>query len=149
MEVPATSLSQTAEQSTALANTAPTTRRSSTSLLRRESLSVFELPIQSHGLYSDTTYRLRIINPGTFVPLAFSVDGHTLTVIEGDGTPVEPVEVSSVSVAVAQRYSVLLRTNQTAGAYWMRAALDTTQFTVRPECLLRLVDYSADLHLHG
>lgn len=51
--------------------------------------------------------------------------------IEGDGTPVEPVEVSSVSVAVAQRYSVLLRTNQTAGAYWMRAALDTTQFTVR------------------
>ena len=53
--------------------------------------------------------------------------------IEGDGTPVEPVEVSSVSVAVAQRYSVLLRTNQTAGAYWMRAALDTTQFTVRPK----------------
>ena len=87
---------------------------------------------------SDKTYRLRIINPGTFVPLAFSVDGHTLTVIEGDGTPVEPVEVSSVSVAVAQRYSVLLRTNQTAGAYWMRAALDTTQFTVRPanECIV-------------
>ncbi|KAH9934151.1 Cupredoxin [Fomitopsis serialis] len=86
-------------------------------------------------LQPDTTYRLRIINPGTFVPLAFSVDGHTLTVIEGDGTPVEPVEVSSVSVAVAQRYSVLLRTNQTAGAYWMRAALDTTQFTYdNPGC---------------
>ncbi|KZT65204.1 multicopper oxidase [Daedalea quercina L-15889] len=86
-------------------------------------------------LQPDTTYRLRIINPGTFVPLAFSVDGHTLSVVEGDGTPVEPVAVSSVSVAVAQRYSVLLRTNQTAGAYWIRAALDTTQFTYdNPGC---------------
>lgn len=57
-----------------------------------------------------------------------------MTVVEADGTAVEPVEVSSVSVAVAQRYSVLLKTDQPAGAYWMRAELDSTQFTV---CRLR------------
>ncbi|KZT04954.1 multicopper oxidase [Laetiporus sulphureus 93-53] len=86
-------------------------------------------------LETDKTYRLRLINPGTFVAMEFSVDNHTLMVIEADGTAVDPVEVSSVSVAVAQRYSVLLRTNQTAGAYWMRAALDQTAFTYdNPGC---------------
>lgn len=64
--------------------------------------------------------------------MIFSVDSHILTVIEADGTAVEPFDVSSVSLAIAQRYSVLLRTNQTAGAYWMRAELDQSAFTVRP-----------------
>ena len=82
-------------------------------------------------LEPNQTYRLRLLNTGSFVGMQFSVDGHTLTVVEADGTPVEPVEVSSVSLAVAQRYSVLLRTNQTAGAYWIRAGLDQDAFTVR------------------
>ena len=82
-------------------------------------------------LEANKTYRLRLVNTGSFVAMLFSVDNHTLSVIEGDGTTVNPVDVGSVSVAVAQRYSVLLRTNQTAGAYWMRAALDQDAFTVR------------------
>ncbi|KAI0942998.1 hypothetical protein AcV7_002262 [Taiwanofungus camphoratus] len=86
-------------------------------------------------LEPNKTYRLRLINPGTFVAMQFSVDSHILTVVEGDGTAVEPVQVSSVSVAVAQRYSVLLTTNQTAGAYWMRADLDQNAFTYdNPGC---------------
>ncbi|KAH9927903.1 Cupredoxin [Epithele typhae] len=72
-------------------------------------------------LEANKTYRLRLVNTGSFVAMQFAVDNHTLTVIEADGTAVDPIEVSSVSVAVAQRYSVLLRTNQTAGAYWIRA----------------------------
>ncbi|KAI0705390.1 multicopper oxidase [Earliella scabrosa] len=80
-------------------------------------------------LEPNQTYRIRLLNTGSFVGMQFSVDGHTLTVVEADGTPVEPVEVSSVSLAVAQRYSVLLRTNQTAGAYWIRAGLDQDAFT--------------------
>ena len=51
-----------------------------------------------------------------------------LTVIEADGTAVEPFDVAGLSVQVAQRYSVLLRTNQTADAYWMRAVLDESMF---------------------
>ncbi|KAJ8482097.1 hypothetical protein ONZ51_g5584 [Trametes cubensis] len=80
-------------------------------------------------LAPNKTYRLRLINTGSFVAMRFSVDGHTLTVVEADGTAVEPVDVAAVSVAVAQRYSVLLRTNASAGAYWMRAALDQDAFT--------------------
>lgn len=86
-------------------------------------------------LEANKTYRLRLVNTGTFVAMQFSVDSHTLTVIEADGTPVEPFEVSSVSVAVAQRYSVLLRTNHTAGAYWVRAGLDQDAFTVSQQTL--------------
>ncbi|EIM90555.1 multi-copper oxidase [Stereum hirsutum FP-91666 SS1] len=91
-------------------------------------------PCDGHGSYfnftlaANKTYRLRLINSGSFAPIRFSVDSHVLTVIEADGTPVEPLKVSSVSLQVAQRYSVLLRTNQTADAYWMRAVLDESMF---------------------
>ncbi|KAI0752747.1 multicopper oxidase [Daedaleopsis nitida] len=80
-------------------------------------------------LEANKTYRLRLVNTGSFVAMQFSIDNHTLTVIEADGTAVEPFQVSSLSVAVAQRYSVLLRTNQTAAAYWFRAGLDQDAFT--------------------
>lgn len=128
-----TSLCLTVAQSTASANGARITARSSTSRSSREPHSA---PFRRRGLIApracsrNKTYRLRLINPGTFVAMQFSVDSHVLTVVEGDGTAVEPVQVSSVSVAVAQRYSVLLTTNQTAGAYWMRADLDQNAFTV-------------------
>ena len=82
-------------------------------------------------LEPNKTYRLRLVNTGSFVAMQFAVDNHTLTAVEADGTAVEPFEVSSVSVAVAQRYSVLLRTHETAGAYWIRAGLDQSAFTVR------------------
>ncbi|KAI0649905.1 multicopper oxidase-domain-containing protein [Trametes meyenii] len=84
-------------------------------------------------LAPNRTYRLRLLNTGSFVALRFSVDAHALTVVEADGTPVRPVAVAAVSVAVAQRYSVLLRTDATGGAtggaFWMRAALDQDAFT--------------------
>lgn len=55
----------------------------------------------------------------------FSIDNHSLTIIEADGISVEPKTVSSVDLGVAQRYSVLVTLNQTAGAYWIRNSLDT------------------------
>lgn len=85
-------------------------------------------------LQPNKTYRLRLVNTGSFVAMEFSVDNHTLEVIEADGTAVEPFAVSSLSIAVAQRYSVLLRTNQTAGAYWFRSGLDQDAFTVSTLC---------------
>ncbi|KIY46889.1 hypothetical protein FISHEDRAFT_46424 [Fistulina hepatica ATCC 64428] len=74
------------------------------------------------------TYRLRLINAGSMAPIHFSVDNHTLTVIEADGTAVRPVDVSEVMVHVGQRYSVLLKTDQTPDAYWMRARIDQRMF---------------------
>jgi len=74
-------------------------------------------------------YRYRLINVGAMALFEFSVDNHTLSVIEADGTVVEPVSVHRLEIAVAQRYSVILHANQTASNYWMRAQMITFCFT--------------------
>jgi hypothetical protein len=71
------------------------------------------------------------MNTGSFASIRFSVDSHTLTIIEADSTPLAPFPVSHVTIAVAQRYSVLLTANATVnptGAYWMRAQMLTDMF---------------------
>ncbi|KAA1477561.1 multicopper oxidase 2A [Dentipellis sp. KUC8613] len=81
-------------------------------------------------LQRNQTYRLRLINGGSFASIRFSVDNHPLTLIEADGTLLSPSPVAGVTVAVAQRYSVLLHTNATGnGTYWMRAAVQSDMFT--------------------
>ncbi|KAI0261865.1 multicopper oxidase 2A [Gloeopeniophorella convolvens] len=78
------------------------------------------------------TYRLRLVNSGSFASIRFSVDNHPLTLIEADGTLLEPTQVAGVTIAVAQRYSVLLHANQTSnlnGTFWMRATVQSDMFT--------------------
>ncbi|KAF7970169.1 hypothetical protein HWV62_24882 [Athelia sp. TMB] len=74
-------------------------------------------------------YRMRVINAGSFADVLFSVDGHPLTVVEADATAIEPTVVQSVQVSIAQRYSVIIETNQTAGAFFVHADLVTDMFT--------------------
>ncbi|KAI0269650.1 hypothetical protein BGY98DRAFT_937730 [Russula aff. rugulosa BPL654] len=82
------------------------------------------------------TYRIRLINSGSFPTIRFSVDNHPLTLIEADGTLLAPTQVSGIVVAVAQRYSVLLTANQTSvenGTFWIRATLQTDMFLYQLE----------------
>ncbi|SNX87336.1 related to cell surface ferroxidase [Melanopsichium pennsylvanicum] len=65
--------------------------------------------------------RMRVINAGSLATFRFSVDGHNMTVIEADGTEVEPLVVQSLNVMVAQRYSVIIETDRSVGAYAVRA----------------------------
>ncbi|KAI0696184.1 multicopper oxidase 2A [Cytidiella melzeri] len=80
---------------------------------------------------SNKTYRIRLVNTGSFASIRFSLDYHPLTVIEVDGTLVQPYTVTGLTLAVAQRYSVLIHTNQTEGdgRYWMRTGLQSDMFT--------------------
>lgn len=73
-------------------------------------------------------HRLRLINTGGFAEFQFSVDNHTLSVIEADATMVEPLDVHRLSIAVAQRYSVVLTANQEVANYWIRADMNTFCF---------------------
>jgi len=73
-------------------------------------------------------YRLRLINMGTLTEFVFSVDSHVLSVVEADGIALDPVDVHRVPIHVAQRYSVILTTNQTAGSYNVRAEMQATCF---------------------
>ncbi|KZV71809.1 multicopper oxidase [Peniophora sp. CONT] len=52
----------------------------------------------------------------------FSIDKHTLTVIEADGNSVIPHDVSSLQIFAGQRYSVVLDADQPKDNYWIRAA---------------------------
>lgn len=69
--------------------------------------------------------RMRVINAGSLASFRFSVDGHNITVVEADGTEIEPIVVQSLTVMTAQRYSVIITADRAPGAYAVRAqALD-------------------------
>lgn len=51
----------------------------------------------------------------------FSIDGHNLTVIEADGSYVEPYTVDSIQIHAAQRYSFILHADQRVDNYWVHA----------------------------
>ncbi|KAJ7027157.1 multi-copper oxidase [Mycena alexandri] len=81
----------------------------------------FEIKVRS-----GTTTRLRLINAGTFAPFRVSIDGHSLTVIEADGAPVEPIRVRDLVLQSAQRYNVLVTRStevNTTAAFWIRAVM--------------------------
>ena len=75
-------------------------------------------------------YRYRLINTGSFATFQFSIDNHPLSLIEADGTAVQPMNVHRFEIAVAQRYSFILHANQTPSNYWIRSQMNTFCFAV-------------------
>ncbi|TFK22618.1 laccase 9 [Coprinopsis marcescibilis] len=69
----------------------------------------------------NTRYRFRLVSLSCDPNYRFSIDGHTLTVIEADGQATEQLEVQEIQIFAGQRYSFILNTNQTPGNYWIRA----------------------------
>lgn len=72
----------------------------------------------------DSTYRVRLINAGFFLTFEFEIDSHKLEIVEADGTLVDPIEVDSIAVSLAERYSFILKPQdekKDLGNYWMRA----------------------------
>ncbi|KAK7045822.1 laccase, multicopper oxidase, benzenediol:oxygen oxidorectuctase [Paramarasmius palmivorus] len=66
-------------------------------------------------------YRMRLVNTACDAAYTFSIDNHTMTVIETDAVNNEPLEVDSLMIYAGQRYSFVLNANQAAGNYWIRA----------------------------
>ncbi|KAF9550256.1 hypothetical protein EC957_001163 [Mortierella hygrophila] len=85
-------------------------------------------PMSVFDFKAGTTYRVRIINSGSFADFQFSIDNHNLTVIEADGVDMQPVQVQRLPIHVAQRYSVLVHANQAVDNYWVRALMNTNCF---------------------
>ncbi|KAJ1018519.1 hypothetical protein NDA16_004801 [Ustilago loliicola] len=77
------------------------------------------------------THRLRLINVGSVGHQTFSIDHHMLTVIESDGSIVEPYTTTRLSIAPGQRYSVLVSANQPGTkAFWLRSEMDHECFNM-------------------
>ncbi|KAJ5635585.1 CAZyme family AA1 [Penicillium longicatenatum] len=70
-----------------------------------------------------TSYRLRLVNPAVDTHWKFSIDNHTLEVIAMDFVPIVPYKTDVISIAMGQRYDVIVTANQNhvADSFWMRA----------------------------
>ncbi|KAK7019732.1 laccase, multicopper oxidase, benzenediol:oxygen oxidorectuctase [Paramarasmius palmivorus] len=66
-------------------------------------------------------YRMRLVNVACDPDYLFSIDGHSLTVIEADSINHKPVQADVIRIFIGQRYSFILNANQPVGNYWIRA----------------------------
>ncbi|KAF2006452.1 multicopper oxidase [Amniculicola lignicola CBS 123094] len=68
-------------------------------------------------------YLIRITNGSSGLHFHFSIDHHTLRVISTDFVPITPYDTNSLSVAIGQRYTVIVEAKPSApsnGKFWMR-----------------------------
>ncbi|KAE8343968.1 hypothetical protein BDV24DRAFT_172300 [Aspergillus arachidicola] len=63
-----------------------------------------------------------LINIAGSLELAFSIDQHPLYVYAVDGRYIEPIRVDAITIPIGSRYSVLVKLDQPAGEYMVRAA---------------------------
>lgn len=84
-------------------------------------------PVPNSALLNDTqdlkvsvqpgkTYMFRIINIGAFAGQYVWFEGHTMRIIEVDGVYTEEAETEMIYLTAAQRYSVLITTNNETDA---------------------------------
>ncbi|KAF8994970.1 laccase 2 [Cyathus striatus] len=66
-------------------------------------------------------YRFRLVSISCGANYIFSIDGHTMQIIEVDGINVQPHNVDSIQIFAGQRYSFVLNANQSIGNYWVRS----------------------------
>ncbi|KAK3065117.1 hypothetical protein LTS18_009988, partial [Coniosporium uncinatum] len=72
---------------------------------------------------SGKKHRLRLINTGAEAMLKFSIDGHKMTIIANDYVPIEPYEVTSVTLGIGQRTDVIVEADGSPDSvYWVRAS---------------------------
>ncbi|KAK2073255.1 hypothetical protein P8C59_007547 [Phyllachora maydis] len=79
------------------------------------------------GTYAQVTltpgklHLLRLINPSVENTYTVSLVGHSFTVIATDLVPVQPTTVTSLFMAVGQRYDVIINASQPVASYWFNA----------------------------
>jgi len=80
-----------------------------------------DIPLAVVNVVQGKRYRFRLVSISCDPSFIFSIDNHDMTVIEVDGTNVQPLLVDSLEIFVGQRYSVVINTNQPVANYWIRA----------------------------
>lgn len=70
-------------------------------------------------------YLLRLVNTAADTHFKFTIDNHTMTVIAADFVPIQPYTTDVISIAMGQRYEVIIEANAVADNYWLRAIAQT------------------------
>ncbi|KAK1907109.1 hypothetical protein P3342_006297 [Pyrenophora teres f. teres] len=84
------------------------------------------------GAYAETiltpgkAHLLRLMNVGINNYLHVGLDGHEFQVISADFTPIEPFFTNTLSIAVGQRYEVIINATQPTANYWFRVGTGGT-----------------------
>jgi FtsP/CotA-like multicopper oxidase with cupredoxin domain len=82
--------------------------------------------LPSFDLVANANHRLRFINVGAFAWFQVTVDEHEFAITETDGTDIVPAYDSRLMISPAQRYSMVINTNQTTtDSFWLRAKMVT------------------------
>ena len=88
-------------------------------------------PLSVINVQPGLRYRFRVIAMSCDPSFNFTIDGHRMTIIEVDGTEVQPVEVDSIPILAGQRYSVVVTADQPVGSYWIRSLTDLSNATFK------------------
>ncbi|KAK8111013.1 Laccase-2 [Apiospora kogelbergensis] len=69
------------------------------------------------------SYRIRLINAAIDTHFKFSIDNHKMLVIANDLVPIVPFNTTVLSIAMGQRYDIIVQADQSSVAqnFWMRA----------------------------
>ncbi|KAJ5450309.1 Laccase abr2 [Penicillium daleae] len=79
---------------------------------------------------------LDLTSAAGLLQLTFSIDEHFMWVYAIDGRYVEPVEINAITIANANRYSVLVPVNQTPGDYTIRMVSGSDQQILNTTAIL-------------
>ncbi|KAI9472933.1 Cupredoxin [Zychaea mexicana] len=95
----------------------------------------------------EKTYRIRIIGANDYRTIYLAIGDHALTIIEVDGTLVQPYTVPYLEIAPGQRFSILLEPCNREGDY----AISTIRRWIEPEFDpssngLAVLRYTRDVH---
>lgn len=83
-------------------------------------------PSTGTGTYFETTFApkkkhvLRLVNGSAGTHFIFTIDNHTMTVIETDLVPIAPYQTTALSIGIGQRYMIVVEADQEPGDYWIR-----------------------------
>ncbi|PPQ94704.1 hypothetical protein CVT25_009559 [Psilocybe cyanescens] len=81
-------------------------------------------PLSVITVVPNKRYRFRLISISCDPAFTFSIDGHSMTIIEVDSENVQPLIVDEITLYAGQRYSFILYTIMPIGNYWIRSHPD-------------------------
>ncbi|ORX38813.1 Cupredoxin [Kockovaella imperatae] len=71
------------------------------------------------------TYRIRIVNMGALAMFWVNFDQHDMFIIEADGVEMDPYPIDVLTVAVAQRYSILVKAKNETGTNYALSVMQS------------------------
>ncbi|KVI04023.1 Cupredoxin [Cynara cardunculus var. scolymus] len=91
----------------------------------------------AYNVEQGKTYRLRISNVGLQNSLNFRIAGHTMTLVEVEGTHTVQTSLSSLDIHVGQSYSVLVTADQPPQDYYIAVSSRFTSQVLNTTAILR------------